>query len=170
MVQDSKKWLIFCTTETKNNIIIIDKSGKLISSWVHDFPGIHGLSIANLNGEESLFITDTEKKEVYKTTLDGKVLLTLKYPYESEVYTDPAKVNFTLTETTIAPNGDIYVADGYGSSYILVYDAMGKFKNIFGEKDAQGEDKLVEAHGVCVDTRDKNKPKNHCYFSQRVRL
>ena len=159
MVQDSKKRLIFCTTETKNNIIILDKSGKLITSWGHDFPGVHGLSIANQNGEESLFITDTEKKEVYKTTLDGKVLMTLKYPYESQIYNDPAKVNFTPTETAIAPNGDIYVADGYGSSYILVYDAMGKFKNIFGGKDAQGEDKLIEAHGVCVDTRDKNNPR-----------
>lgn len=159
MVQDSKKRIIFCTTEIKNNIIIVDKSGKYINSWGHDFPGIHGLTLSNMNGEEYLFITDTEKKEVYKTTLDGKVLLTLKYPFESKVYNDPAKVSFTPTETAVAPNGDIYVADGYGSSYILVYDVLGKFKNIFGGNTAVGDDKLIEAHGVCVDTRDKANPR-----------
>lgn len=159
MVQDSKKRLIFCTTEVKNNIIILDKKGKLITTWGHDFPGVHGLTLNNANGEEFLYLTDTVKKEVYKTTMDGKVLLTLKYPKESGVYNDPEKVPFVPTETAIAPNGDIYVADGYGSSHILVYDANGKFKNIFAGKSKEGDDKLIEAHGVCIDTRDKNNPK-----------
>ncbi|MDX2196035.1 MAG: 6-bladed beta-propeller [Cytophagales bacterium] len=159
MVQDSKKRLIFCTTETKNNIVILDKKGKLINAWGHEFPGVHGLTLWNANGEEFLFITDTVKKEVYKTTLDGKVLITLKYPSESGIYTDEAKVPFVPTETAIAPNGDIYVADGYGSSYILVYDSNGKFKNIFAGKTTEGEQKLVQAHGVCIDSRDKNNIK-----------
>jgi hypothetical protein len=159
MVQDSKKRLIFCTTETKNNIIILDKNGKLISTWGHEFPGVHGLTLWNANGEEFLFLTDTEKKEVYKTTLDGKVLMTIKYPSESGVYNDPEKYRFVPTETAIAPNGDIYVADGYGSSHILVYDMNGKFKNIFAGKTADGEQKLIEAHGVKIDTRDKNNPR-----------
>ena len=159
MVQDSKKRLIFCTNETKNNILILDKSGKYIDSWGHDYPGAHGLTLSNENGEEFLFLTDTEKGEVYKLTLDGKEVLKLTYPYESQVYTDKEKVKFSPTETAIAPNGDIYIADGYGSSYILVYDSKGKFKNIFAGKTAAGEQKLIEAHGVCIDTRDKSNPK-----------
>lgn len=159
MVQDSKKRLIFCTTETKNNIVILDKKGKLITTWGHEFPGVHGLTLHNANGEEFLFLTDTVKKEVYKTTMDGKVLLTLKYPTESGIYTDAEKVPFVPTETAIAPNGDIYVADGYGSSYILVYDSQGKFKNIFAGKSKEGEDQLIEAHGVKIDTRDPNNPR-----------
>ncbi len=159
MVQDSKKRLIFCTTETKNNIIILDKSGKLITSWGHDFPGAHGLTLFNANGEEFLFITDIVIKEVYKTTLEGKILLTLKYPSESGIYNNSENVKFVPTETAVAPNGDIYVADGYGSSYILVYDSNGKFKNIFAGKTTEGEDKLIEAHGVAIDNRDKTNPK-----------
>ncbi|TAH24673.1 MAG: 6-bladed beta-propeller [Cytophagales bacterium] len=159
MVQDIKKRLIFCTTETKNNIIILDKKGKLIKTWGNEFAGVHGLTLFNANGEEFLFLTDTVKKEVYKTTLDGKILLTLKYPYESVVYNNPTQVPFVPTETAIAPNGDIYVADGYGSSYILVYDSNGVFKNIFAGKFKEGDDKLICAHGVCIDTRDKANPK-----------
>ena len=159
MVQDSKNRLIFCTTEVKNNIIILDKKGKLINSWGHDYPGAHGLTLNNANGEEFLFLTDTDKGEVYKLTLDGQLLLTIKYPYESGIYKDPKVERFSPTETAVAPNGDIYVADGYGSSYILVYDSAGKFKNIFGGKTKEGDEKLIEAHGVCIDTRDKNNPR-----------
>lgn len=68
MVQDRKKRLIFCTNETQNNIIILDKSGKYINSWGHEFPGAHGLTLWNANGEEFLFLTDTNKGEVYKCT------------------------------------------------------------------------------------------------------
>jgi peptidylamidoglycolate lyase len=154
MVQDKNKRLIFCTNEVKNNIIILDKSGKYISSWGHDYPGAHGLTLSNENGEEFLFLTDTNKGEIYKLTLDGKEVLKLSYPSESGVYNDKDKVKFSPTETAIAPNGDIYVADGYGSSYILVYDSKGKFKNIFGGNTGKTEG-LVQAHGVCIDTRDK---------------
>lgn len=161
MVQDSKKRLIFCTNETKNNIIILDKSGKYIDSWGHDYPGAHGLTLSNENGEEFLFLTDTNKAEVYKLTLDGKTIITLGYPFESGVYKGQEQQKFYPTETAIAPNGDIYVADGYGSSYILVYDNKGKFKNIFGGNTGKA-DGLVQAHGVCIDTRDKKNPKVIC--------
>src|SRR6476469_6821913 len=43
MVQDKKGRILLLTNETKNNIIIYNKSGKLLGSWGHDFPGGHGL-------------------------------------------------------------------------------------------------------------------------------
>lgn len=161
MVQDSKKRLIFCTNETKNNIIILDKSGKFVKSWGNTFPGAHGLSIFNENGEDFLFLTDTTLGQVLKFTIDGRELLKLEYPFESQIYNDKEKVKYSPTETAIAPNGDIYVADGYGSSYILVYDKNGKFKNIFGGFTGN-PDGLVQAHGVCIDSRDKDNPKVIC--------
>ncbi len=67
------------------------------------------------------------------------------------------------TETAIAPNGDIYVADGYGSDYIIHYDSNGKYIRHFGGHDnANQEFNLHNAHGVTVDTRDKNKPTLIC--------
>jgi hypothetical protein len=43
MVMDSKGRLIMITDETKNNIIVYDKSGKLLKTWGTGFPGGHGL-------------------------------------------------------------------------------------------------------------------------------
>jgi hypothetical protein len=56
-----------------------------------------------------------------------------------------------ITNADAAPNGDIYVVDGYGSDWIFVFDAQGKFKNKFG---GRGEPfKLANCHKVHVDTR-----------------
>ena len=56
-----------------------------------------------------------------------------------------------LTSTDAAPNGDIYVVDGYGTSWIFVFDANGKFKKQFG---GPGEPfKLANCHKVHIDTR-----------------
>ena len=53
----------------------------------------------------------------------------------------------------MAPNGDVYVADGYGSQYIIHYDAKGSIKNVFGGRGT--EDHLfLNAHGICIDQRD----------------
>src|SRR6188472_3755509 len=43
MVMDSKGRLIMVTDETKNNVIVYDKSGKLITTWGTSYPGGHGL-------------------------------------------------------------------------------------------------------------------------------
>ena len=54
MVQDSKGHIILLTNETKNNIIIYNKSGKLKGSWGNEFPGAHGLSIQKTGKEDFL--------------------------------------------------------------------------------------------------------------------
>lgn len=150
MVQDSKGRILLLTNETKNNVLVYNKSGKLLKSWGHEFPGAHGLTLQRANGEDFLFITDTNTHQVYKTTIDGKILMTIDYPAETGVY--PKKEAFVPTETTVLDNGDFYIADGYGLQYIMHYDAKGKLKHFFGGK-GEGDAHLDNAHGICVDTR-----------------
>lgn len=159
MVMDSRKRLIMVTDETKNNILIYDKSGKLLESWGSEYPGGHGLTLWNAGGEEFLFICDPGLGLVAKTTLDGKVLLKIEHPKAIGQYADDAP--FRPTETAIGPNGDIYVADGYGSQYILQYTMNGEFVRKFGGQ-GDGADQFSTAHGVCVDTRDPANPTLLC--------
>ena len=123
MVMDSKGRLIMVTDEVKNNIIIYDKSGKLLDFWGDQFPGGHGLSLHREGGEDFLYICDYELGKVFKTTTDGRVLLTIEHPSTIGIYKEDDP--FKPTETAIGPNGDIYVADGYGSQYILQYNSKG---------------------------------------------
>ncbi|MEL7532756.1 MAG: 6-bladed beta-propeller [Bacteroidota bacterium] len=151
MVMDSKGRMIMVTDETKNNILIYDKSGKLLDSWGTEYPGGHGLTLWNANGEEFLFICDPNLGTITKTTLDGKVLMTIGHPKTIGEYKEDDR--FMPTETAIGPNGDIYVSDGYGSQWVLQYDQNGKFIRKFGGP-GDGDDQFATVHGVAVDYRN----------------
>ena len=155
MVQDQKGRILLLTNETRNNVLIYDKNGKLLDAWGTEYPGAHGLTLFNENGTDVLFICDNTRHQVIKTTIDGRVLMTLDYPKETGKY--DKMEDYIPTETAIAPNGDIYVADGYGKDFIIQYDANGRYIRHFGGR-GEGAQYLQNAHGVCVDLRDKNKP------------
>jgi hypothetical protein len=155
MVQDSKGRIVLLTNEVKNNVIIYDKAGKLLTTWGHEYPGAHGLTLFNENGTDVLFICDNSRHQVIKTTIDGRVLLVLDYPKETGQYTKATE--YVPTETAIAPNGDIYVADGYGKDFIIQYDSKGRYINHFGGKGPEAKH-LSNAHGICVDQRDPLHP------------
>lgn len=155
MVQDQKGRILLLTNETRNNVLIYDKNGKLLDAWGTEYPGAHGLTLFNENGADVLFICDNTRHQVIKTTIDGRVLMTLDYPKETGLYEKPEE--YIPTETTIAPNGDIYVADGYGKDFIIQYDAQGRYIRHFGGR-GEGPEHLLNAHGVCVDTRDQANP------------
>lgn len=155
MVQDKSGRIFLLTNETKNNLLIYDKSGKLISSWGHEYPGAHGLTLFNENGEDVLFISDNSRHQVIKTTIDGRVLLTLNYPKETGQYAKAEE--YVPTETIVSANGDIYVADGYGKDFITQYDHKGNYIRHFGGR-GDGDQYLLNAHGICIDQRDKENP------------
>jgi peptidylamidoglycolate lyase len=155
MVQDKLGRIILLTNETKNNVIIYDRSGKLINTWGHEYPGAHGLTLFNENGEDVLFICDNNLHKVFKTTIDGRVLMTLDYPKETGQYTKAEE--YIPTETAIAANGDIYVADGYGKDFIIQYDYKGNYIRHFGGR-GEGDKYLLNAHGITIDKRDKKNP------------
>ena len=150
MVQDAQGRLILLTNETKNNVLIYDKSGKVLRTWGSDFPGAHGLTLADENDEQFLFITDTNRNQVFKTTLDGRIILKIDYPRETGAYDYPGQ--FKPTEVAVAPNGDFYIADGYGLDYVIQYNAQGEYIRHFAGKGDKAEN-VQNAHGVCVDTR-----------------
>ena len=150
MVEDSRGRMILLTNETKNNVIIYNKSGRLLTTWGTEFPGAHGLTLQANGNEDFLFITDTNRHQVYKTTLDGKIILTINPPADIPDYQN--KDAFVPTETAGLPNGNFYIADGYGAQHILHYDEYGNLKNSFGGRGI-GDEHLDNVHGICIDTR-----------------
>ncbi|MBS1979314.1 MAG: 6-bladed beta-propeller [Bacteroidetes bacterium] len=146
MVQDAKGRIILLTNETRNNVLVFNTSGKLLESWGHDFPGAHGLTLSG----DVLYVTDTVRHQVFKVSMKGEILLTIDAPKEDGLYPKPEL--FVPTETTVMPSGDFFVADGYGSQYVLHYDATGRLLGYFGGR-GEGDEKLDNAHGICLDTR-----------------
>jgi hypothetical protein len=169
MVMDSKGRLFMIGDHTNNNILVFDKSGKLLDYWGTQYPGGHGLTLAKEGSEDFLFIADCgyfidrngkwqkQAGQVFKTDINGRLIFNLPNPHTIGVYKDDEP--FMPTETAVAPNGDIYVADGYGSDYILQFNSKGEYKGRFGgHKNENKDHNLDNAHGVAIDNRDPKNP------------
>jgi hypothetical protein len=139
------------TSEKHDTMVIFDSQGKFVKSWGAEFEGgAHGLHIHKEGREEFLYLCDTKRGIVVKTTLGGEEVFTLRYPKESKEYSTPIK--YSPTNLAIAPNGDIYVGDGYGSSYINQYNSKGEYIRTFGGKGKEAG-QLDCPHGITVDLR-----------------
>ena len=162
--------LIMLGDNPQNNVLVFDRSGKVLETWGRHYPSGHGLTIAEEGEEEVLFICDTgsyldprgrwhrQPGFVTKTNLHGDVIFQLGHPQTYGAYAPDEP--YAPTETAVAPNGDIYVADGYGSSYVLRFDHQGRFIQRFGgTKNEDPRYNIKQAHGVAIDLRDKAQPK-----------
>ncbi|MFN7997713.1 MAG: hypothetical protein U0Q18_29105 [Bryobacteraceae bacterium] len=147
------------TSESHDSMVVFDSKGKFVKSWGKEFKGgAHGLHIHKEGKDQFLYLCDTKRAIVVKTTLNGEEVFTLGYPKESEAYKldaegKPAK--YSPTNLAIAPNGDLYIGDGYGSSYINQYDKNGKYIRTFGGKGKE-PGQLDCPHGITVDLRGKD--------------
>lgn len=154
MVQAGDGRLFLLTNQAKNNVLIYATDGTLHGSWTLGFKGAHGLTLhREPSGKEFLYATDTSAGRVVKCTLEGEIVLELDAPVKVGAYTE--KDLYNPTETAIGPTGDIYVADGYGSQYVLRFDSTGKFVSKFGGRSTQpvNPGKFMQAHGIALDTR-----------------
>ncbi|MBW7995672.1 MAG: hypothetical protein FVQ81_03675 [Candidatus Glassbacteria bacterium] len=135
-------------------VLFFGRGGSLLRSWGDRFPGAHGLTLVEEDGEEFFWLTDHDSGEVVKTTPDGRTLLNLEQPehpvYDSANY---APTWVAVNETRFGGNGDIWVTDGYGSSCIHRYDSAGDYlDSINGGEGAAGA--FDCPHAVWTDTRN----------------
>lgn len=161
VVLDRRGRIFLLTNETRNNVLVYNKDGKLLTHWGHDYPGAHGLTLVDEGGEEFLYLADFLRHEVVKTTLDGRVVQTLGFPAESGLYQSAAE--FKPTETAVNPTtGDVYVTDGYGWQTVTRYDRQGRYVQHWGgwpsrqwptQTEADQDAPFHCAHGVALDTR-----------------
>jgi hypothetical protein len=144
-------------SESHDTMVVFDEKGRFVTSWGSEFEGgAHGLHIRKEGRDEFLYLCDTRRAVVVKATLDGETVWSLGYPQESDKYPldgdgKPA-TKYSPTNVAIAPNGDVYVADGYGSSFINQYSKDGRYIRTFGGKGKEAG-QLDCPHGLIVDER-----------------
>jgi hypothetical protein len=147
---------VHATSESLDTIVVFDPNGKFVRSWGRQFKGgAHGLTIRKEGTEEFLYLCDFLHGVVTKRTLQGEEVFNLGYPAESSAYQSKDRASAVLyrpTNVAIAPNGDIYIGDGYGSSFINQYNQKAEFIRTFGGL-GKGDDQIDCPHGLWVDTR-----------------
>jgi DNA-binding beta-propeller fold protein YncE len=143
-----------CGKSTVAPIMKFDPSGKFVTSFgagLFNFP--HGLGV---DRDGNVYATDERGKNgkgavLVKFAPDGKVLMTIGKPGM------PGDGEDTLdgpSDVVVAPNGDIYVADGHGGNTndrIVKFSKDGKFIKAWGKHGkAQGE--FDTPHGMALDS------------------
>ena len=148
------------SSKSDDAIVVFDSKGKFVKSMGSQYKrGAHGLHFRREGGSEYLYISDSQHRIVTKRTLRGEEVWTLGYPTESKPYQivgGAQGISYRPTNVAVAPNGDFYVADGYGSSYINHYDKDARYKETFGGTGSGTGDELGSLktpHAVMIDTR-----------------
>ncbi len=150
VVADSQHRILI-HNQSKDAVIIFDHKGKFVKSWGAEFEkGAHGMFLNREGKQEFLYLADYVRHTVVKATIDGEVVWRLGYPEEAGVYKSADQ--YKPTNVAVAPNGDFYVADGYGLSWIHQYNARAEYVRSWGGKGSEAG-KLNCPHGIWVDTR-----------------
>jgi DNA-binding beta-propeller fold protein YncE len=150
VVEDSKGRILIHHTG-RQSVVVLDPDGNYISSWGDDYQGgAHGMYLNREQGGEFLYLSTTSLGFVAKTSIDGREVFRIGTPDRPDIYDQEKK--FVPTETAVAPDGRIYVADGYGQPWIHVYTKEARYITSFGGP-GKGKGQLDNPHGIKIDTR-----------------
>ncbi len=128
-------------------MIVFDRDGNFLKSWGEGiFKRPHGVHIA---ADQSIYLTDDGDHTVRKCTLDGKILLEIGTPGTPAPKYSGMPFH-RCTHTALAPNGDIYVSDGYGNARIHKYSPSGRHLMCWGEPGIDPGQFNVP-HNICCD-------------------
>lgn len=144
---------VLMNTDSENAIIIFSPDGKFIKAWGKSWQnGTHGMALHKEGKTEFVYLTHFNRHQFAKCTLDGQEVWVKDYPKESGVYQKAEE--FKPTGIAITPNGDFYVTDGYGKSYVHQYSAKGEYVRSWGGVGTEAG-QLKQPHGIWLDTREK---------------
>ncbi len=138
---------VYVFNRGEHPMMVFDRNGNFLRSWGEGvFPRAHGLHVAP---DDTLWLTDDGDHSVRHCTLDGKVLLTLGVPGKPTPYMSGEPFH-RCTHTALAPNGDLYVSDGYGNSRVHKFSPGGKLLMSWGGPGTDpGEFNII--HNITCD-------------------
>jgi hypothetical protein len=137
-------------TSAAKGVVVFSPEGVVVKEYLGDkYSNMHDMEIRAEGDKEYIYAARNNNAEGIKFDAhSGEIVLKLVYPEESGLNLK----KFNPTAITVAPNGDIFLADGYASNFIFKYDKAGKYIKHFGQA---GNDlkQFNTCHGMTLDTR-----------------
>ena len=157
---------VYVFNRSEHPMVVFESDGRFLGTWgENDFLGRpHGITITP---DDIVWCTDDLDHTVRKFTLDGKLLQTLgtsSQPSDSGYVLNPMSSLESIkqgaepfnrpTKIAVAPNGDLYITDGYGNARVHRFTAAGELIQSWGEPgEKPGQFNLPHAVWVHTDGR-----------------
>ncbi len=137
-------------TSAHAGVFVFSPDGKVVRTFLgENYADIHDMKIREEADGEFIYGARNNHAEGIKFhAQSGEIVLRLPFPKESGLEIK----KFSPTAITVAPNGNIFLSDGYGSDHIFKFDKSGKYLSHFGTK-GNGLKEFNTAHGMVLDTR-----------------
>lgn len=131
-------------------VVVFAPDGKVVQEYVGpQYTCLHDMEIRDEDGKEFIYGARNNNAEGIKFDAhSGEIVLKLGFPKESGLNL----TKFNPTAITVAPNGDIFLADGYASNIIFKFDKTGKYLKHFGTAGNELK-QFNTCHGMTLDTR-----------------
>jgi DNA-binding beta-propeller fold protein YncE len=148
---------VFLLTRQESRVLVYKRNGSFDTAWGDDIfsPRTHGLTVAP---DDTIYCVDEGNQVIHHLTADGTVLQTIGTGMASDTgYDGQSVASITRggppfnrpTNIAVAPDGDLYVSDGYGNARVHRFNVEGKLVQSWGEPGTgNGEFNLV--HGIAV--------------------
>jgi sugar lactone lactonase YvrE len=132
---------------------VFTAEGKFVKAWGDEDLFVEAHSV-QFDRDGFIWTSDPNGHVIHKFSTDGKLVMTLG---KKGVAGDNASHDTfnRPNAVAIAPNGDIFVSDGYVNSRVVQFSKDGKFIKIIGGVKGSGPGQLQLPHGVAIDSKGR---------------
>jgi hypothetical protein len=153
-IAQDKAGRIYVSTQSSTGVLVYGTDGVLLKTIASEFPEIHSMVHAEENGVEFFYCTvqkgtPSQNWLFIKMKPDGTVVQKITAPQEAGF---KAPNEWRITAAVPAPDGSIFIANGYGDSRIFRFDSKGQYKASYGSKGS-ADGSFNCSHGLSVDSR-----------------
>ena len=141
---------IVTATDGEEGFVVFASEGTVARTFGKELSGCHSVLLREEEGLEFLYCAHLRGHRAVKLRLDGSLVWSIGAPMASGAYASPEE--FHPTAVAVAPDGRIYVADGYGTSLVHLFDAERNWVKSFAGAGSE-DGKVRTCHGLAIDGR-----------------
>ena len=150
---------VYAFNRGEHPMIVFDRDGRFLTAWGEGvFANAHGIHVGP---DDTIYCADNFDHTVRVFTPDGTLVRTLGEKdapsdtgftaWETPVQRAAGPFNM-VTNVALAPDGNLYVSDGYGNARVHKFAADGTLQFSWGEPGS-GPGQFRLPHAIAVDRR-----------------
>lgn len=144
LVVDAEGFVYVAQRGTDKPVLVFDRDGNFVRAWSDEhIAEVHAVTVTP---KQQILLADRDAHQILAFERDGTLVLALgkrHWPEFGAPFNHP-------TSAFMAPDGEIYVSDGYGNSSVHRFAADGTLLRTWGGRGS-GPGQFTTPHAIWVD-------------------